>query len=276
MTFGDWFGPATSDLLRPALTALLLPPLPLLLLAVWGGWRARAGKAGGLAAVLVAVAGLWACTCAGLVEPLAGWLLDVPAPLRASALAAIAAGATQGRPAAIVVLGGGVEDHAPEWEDAATLAPRSAERLRYGVWLARRSGLPLAFSGGLGHAQSRQHDAEADVAAGIAREQYGLPLRWVEARSRDTRENAALTVPMLAGQGVRAIVLVTDGWHMPRAQALFAAEAARQSPPLAVHAAPMGLARIGLDPLLRWLPSNDAATLAREVLREVLARQSGA
>jgi hypothetical protein len=51
---------------------------------------------------------------------------------------------------AIVVLGGGRRLLAPEY-GVATLTPRSIERLRYGVWLARETGLPLAFSGGVGH-----------------------------------------------------------------------------------------------------------------------------
>ncbi|MFG5408565.1 ElyC/SanA/YdcF family protein [Piscinibacter sakaiensis] len=117
---------------------------------------------------------------------------------------------------AIVVLGGGRERLAPEYGQA-MLGADSLQRLHYGVWLARATGLPLAFSGGRGWAQL-DGEAEADLAARIAAQDYGLPLRWRENQSRDTRENARLTVALLRAEGVERILLVTHGWHMARAR----------------------------------------------------------
>jgi uncharacterized SAM-binding protein YcdF (DUF218 family) len=176
--------------------------------------------------------------------------------------------------AAIVVLGGGRESWAPEY-GASSLGSWSLERLRYGLWLSRASGLGVGFSGGVGHA-GEPGEAEAQVAARIAREEFGHPLRWVEDGSRDTRENAARTLALLRPRGVTDIVLVTQDWHMPRAQRAFEQAAAAAGMKLRVTPAPVGLApRVEL-PLLRWLPSSEGFTLMRQVVRERIGLLMGA
>ncbi len=45
---------------------------------------------------------------------------------------------------------------------------------------------------------------------------------WVETRSRNTRENAVNTVPILAEHNWDSVLLVTSAAHMPRAVATFA------------------------------------------------------
>jgi uncharacterized SAM-binding protein YcdF (DUF218 family) len=55
---------------------------------------------------------------------------------------------------------------------------------------------------------------------------------WIEDRSRSTYENALYGARILHGRGVAAIALVTDGYHMLRAQKCFR----KQS--LSVFAAP--------------------------------------
>ncbi len=167
------------------------------------------------------------------------------------------------------MLGGGVEKLAPEY-GTSNLQPYSMERLRYGVWLARQTGAPLAFSGGVGHAQ-RKSVSEAEVAARIAREEYGRPLKWIEAESRDTRENAARTVALLKPAGVDHIVLVTHWLHMPRALRAFR-EAAGSA--MRIEAAPMSLAGDTELSALSWVPSNTGFVQMRYALRE-MARPSG-
>ena len=56
--------------------------------------------------------------------------------------------------------------------------------------------------------------------------EFGRPLKFVEDDSRDTRENAARTLALLRPIGIRHIVLVTHGWHMPRALKAFETAAA--------------------------------------------------
>jgi uncharacterized SAM-binding protein YcdF (DUF218 family) len=211
----------------------------------------------------------------GFAGALQAQLLDASPALSATRLAELKsqAPAAPGKPGiAIVVLGGGAEPYAPEY-GAGSLSRDSLERLRYGLWLGRQSGWPVAFSGGLGWA-ARAGEPEADVAARIAREDFHQPLRWVENTSRDTRENAALSVVLLKNAGVTRIVLVTHGWHMQRARALFDGAAAASG--LHIEPAPMGLADSSQLPVLDWLPSSDGFRQTRLVLREWLGLRLGA
>ena len=121
------------------------------------------------------------------------------------------------------------------------------------MWLAKQTGAPIAFSGGVGWAASRRRAAEAKIAAKIAADEFDRPIKWQEADSRDTRENASNTVALLKAAGIDHIVLVTHGVHMPRARRAFA-EAA--GPAMQIEAAPMGLARQVDPPALDWIPSS--------------------
>ena len=261
---------------KPVLTALLLPPVPLLFAIVIGAWmmRPRPGASArrGMWLVMAGVLGLWLSACLGLASALQAQLLEASPALSATRLAELKSQAP-GKPGiAVVVLGGGAEPYAPEY-DSGSLSRDSLERLRYGLWLGRQSGWPVAFSGGLGWA-ARAGEPEADVAARIAREDFQQPLRWVENTSRDTRENAALSVALLKNAGVTRIVLVTHGWHMQRARALFEGAAAASG--LRIEPAPMGLAESSQLPVLDWLPSSDGFRQTRLVLREWLGWRLGA
>ena len=96
-----------------------------------------------------------------------------------------------------MVLGGGRTAGAEYHE--VSLNPLSMERLRYGVWLSRETGFPLAFSGGVG--PGFIGPSEGSIALRIARDEFRHPLRWMEDRSRDTHENALRTIEMLRDQG---------------------------------------------------------------------------
>src|SRR5690606_32234594 len=73
---------------------------------------------------------------------------------------------------AIVVLGGGVQAQAPEYGEAQP-GPHTLQRLRYGAWLARQTGKPLGFAGGIGWAAGAGAVPEGDVARRVLAE-YGL------------------------------------------------------------------------------------------------------
>ncbi|WP_157269947.1 YdcF family protein [Azohydromonas aeria] len=244
---------------KPALGTLLLPPVPALLVLLLGLlWRrTRAG----LALLVLSALLLWFGATDVVAERAREVLLQPPPAVDPAALQRLPAAR-----ATIVVLGGGREARAPEY-GGPSLTHLSLERLRYGVWLSRASGLGVGFSGGVGHA-GEPGVAEAVVAARIAREEFGHPLRWVEDGSRDTRENAARTVALLRPRGITELVVVTQDWHMPRALRAFEQAAAAQGMALRLIAAPVGLAPRVEQPLLRWLPSSEGFTLLRQVLRE--------
>ncbi len=256
---------------KPILTALLLPPVPLLLMVLFGARLLLPSRGLGWLVILISVSLLWLSACSGTGQWLSRMLLLPPAALSAQRLSELKAQAQARQPIAIVVLGGGVEPYAPEYA-LSNLHYASLERLRYGLWLGRETGLPVAFSGGVGWGQ-KDSVAEAQVAARVASQEFGRPLRWVEDTSRDTRENAANTVALLKPAGIRHVLLVTHGWHMKRSVRAFERSAAGE---LRIEAAPMGLAADGHTSALAWLPSSGGVVQVRNVLRELAGIGLGA
>ena len=251
------------------LTVMALPPVPLLLLMLFGARLMLPRRGLGWLVILTSVALLWLSTCTGSARLLSQFVLHPPDAISADRIRELK-GLPRG-PVAIVVLGGGVEPFAPEY-GVSSLQYASLERLRYGIWLGRQTGVPLAFSGGVGWGQ-RDSKPEARVAGQIAASEFGQPLKWIEEKSRDTRENAIRTVALLRQAGVRHIVLVTHGWHMPRAVRAFEDAAASE---LRIEAAPLGLAQDVDIPILAWTPSSAGQSAVRSILRETLGRLVGA
>ena len=256
--------------LKPILASLALPPLSLIVLGLLGLILVVRKKRLGLTLVTLALALLWLASCNGTAVWLARTAVPQFAPL---SLATLKASKAQ----AIVVLGGGLLPEAPEYGNAQPAA-HSASRLRYGLWLGRQTGLPLAFTGGAGWAARQapngaKADSEADVAARMALQDYGFTLRWLESQSRDTAENARLLAPMLQRDGVKRIVLVTDAWHMPRSVLAF------EQTGLLVVPGPTGYILPERSDLMEWLPSASGLLASQQVLREWLAlavaRRSG-
>jgi uncharacterized SAM-binding protein YcdF (DUF218 family) len=112
---------------------------------------------------------------------------------------------------AIVVLGAKVLDDGRPGEAL-------QRRMRTALALHRAGVAPLLVLSG-GGAASR---AEADVMCALALAE-GIPAAdlLVEARSRDTVENALECARLLADRGGGSVVLVTDRWHGLRARLLF-------------------------------------------------------
>lgn len=242
---------------KPLLTAFLMPPIAPLLIAVFGMHLVWRKKRTGLPLIGVALMTLWVLSCHGMAVVMAATTLPQFAPFSTAQF-------KTGKLQAIVILGGGLLAQAPEYGQAQPSAATAA-RLRYGVWLARQSKLPIAFSGGLGWAtDGRQPTSEAEVAARVALQDYGVKLRWTESTSRDTSGNARLLGPMLHGDNVHRIVLVTDAWHMSRAVAAF------ELAGLTVTPAATGYVLEQEYALLEWLPSAQGMVACREVLRECL------
>ena len=215
-----------------ALKYLLLPPVVNVLLILLG-LALGAGRLSGGLLIALGLASLLA-----LSTPLVSHALRQglePAPL---------AGANALRQAqAIVILGAGRDSGSAEfgWGDAPANA--SWRRLAYGAYLHRQTGLPLLVSGGRVHGE---HSAEASLMAAALREVFRGPVRWLEGRSQSTAENARYTAEMLGNDGIEHIALVSQAWHLPRAQAEFERVGLRvtaaptefaSAPPPGLHAA---------------------------------------
>lgn len=253
---------------KPLLSALLLPPVPFLLLVLAGARLMFRRRLLAWLLVLLGVAGLWLMTTSGIGKLMLNSVIKPPPVLGTPEIAEL----KRAPRTAIVVLGGGRRVLAPEY-GVASLNARSAERLRYGLWLARETQLPVAFSGGVGHA-AKPGLSEADIAARIAERDFGRPLRWLENTSRDTRENALRTVALLQPQGIETLVLVTNAEHMARALHNF--EQAAQGKKLKIVAAPMGGPASLHYESWDWLPSLRGFEMTWIALHEWLGLLAGA
>lgn len=260
--------------IKPVLTALALPPVPWLLLMMFGArllyWR----RSVAWLTLFVGAALVWLSCVTAVGEWLEKLMLHPAPALNADRIAEIKRSIGTSKKVAIVVLGGGRDARAPEY-GLSHLSDSSLARLHYGVWLSRQTGAPILFTGGVGHAEG-VGVAEAETAARIAERDYGRPLTWVEPESRDTRENASRSVAMLKPTGVTEILVVTHGWHMRRAVRAFEQESLRSDAGIRVTAAPMGLAASSETAVLRWMPSHHGFMRVRMVLREGLGLLLGA
>ena len=234
---------------KPAFTALVLPPLPFLLLVVVGARLMFKRRWLAWLLVLLGCAGVWlSCTNAAALM-LTQWLLQPPRALNAGDISEL----KRAPKTALVVMGSGRRLLAPEY-GMSNLTPRAIERLRYGLWLARETALPVAFSGGVGHG-SPPGPTEAEIAARISEREFGVKLRWLEADSRDTRESAVRSVALLRTQGIERLVLVTHGYHMPRTRKNFEVALTAPGTPMTLVQAPLGMSVYGRLQAGDWLPS---------------------
>ena len=283
--------------LKPWLTVLVLPPVPLLVLVLVGARLILPKRGLGYLVLLLGMALMWLSACAGTAMWMQNHWLTPPVPLIKGEQARLtqqgqvyAQQVTQARrlgralpppTVGIVVLGGGLVPLAPEY-GVSDLSHYSAERLRYGVWLSRQTGWPLGFSGGIGWGQKglQEGPGEAQTAARVAQQMYGVPLRWVESESADTRGNAAGSVALLAGQGVTEIVVVTEAWHMERARRAFEEAAVRwatregKAVPV-ITPGPMGYWSKDAGNVLDWMPSSSGLTNVRAACRELVGLMVG-
>jgi len=197
-------------LLINAFSALLLPPLNLLMLSMFGVLARRRWPRVGTAIALLSLAMLAILsTMAGariLIRPLEAMTPTLTAPNAAGAQA-------------IVVLGGGRRRDAPEYGGQDVPLPTVLARLRYAVRLHRQTGLPMLVTGGSPEINT---DAEAELMARVLRDDFKAPARWVEGNSDNTAQNALYSAAILRQAGVSHILLVTDAVHMPRAERVFA------------------------------------------------------
>lgn len=260
---------------KPVLAALMLPPVPFLLMVLVGARLILPRRGLGWLVILLSVAGLWFSACSGTAYWLETLVFKAPASLHRDRInelkAQVRADSKDKAPLAIVVLGAGKESFAPEYS-ISNLSAASLERLRYGLWLSRETGAPVLFSGGTGWSQN-DGAPEAEIAGRIAAQEFNRPLRWTEIESRDTRSNASGSIGLLKPAGVKHVLLVTHGWHMRRAMAAFEHASGGA---IAIEAAPMGLAQRVDTPVVDWLPTPNGFNRVHQTLREAFGRLMGA
>lgn len=253
---------------KPFLAALLLPPVPLLVLILAGARLMFRRRLLAWLMIFVGVLGIWLSCTTAVSQGLSQALLHPPGALIEREISEL----KRAPRTAIVVLGGGRRLLAPEY-GVSSLHERGIERLRYGIWLSKETALPVLFSGGIGHGAD-PGPSEAEIAARVAEREFGRPLKWTESQSRDTRENAFKSVALLQAQDIEQIVLVTHGYHMPRALDHF--QQATEGKKMRLVAAPMGLSPGGRLRISDWLPSARGFDHTRLALHEWIGRLAGA
>lgn len=129
---------------------------------------------------------------------------------------------------AIVILSAGWETAAPEY-GGDTVDKLTLERLRYGVYLHRKTGLPILVTGG---SPLIEHTPLGELMAHSLEQDFGLSAAWVETKSRNTAENANFSADILRKENLSRVLLVTHAWHMRRSVPVF------ESAGLTVTAAP--------------------------------------
>jgi uncharacterized SAM-binding protein YcdF (DUF218 family) len=236
--------------LKILLHTLLLPPAVLLLLAAAGAWLAGRSQGRprrvGWWLLWGALALMWVLSLPIVAEGLeAVTQRDPPLDLRR---------APEGQ--AIVVLGGYRErDAAPEYGGEPAVGANLLERVTYAAYLAERTGLPVLVSG------TRE---EADAMTFMLARSFHIRVRWREARSRDTFQNARFSAQLLRAAGVSRILLVTDADHEWRAANEFSAAG------LQVLPAPTGLLGTHTRDAFDFLPNSTALAHSTEALYELL------
>jgi len=238
-------------LLKKVLASLILPPTALVLIAFLGLAISSRRRRLGLWVASLALLALVALSLRPVAYVLNRSLDDSP-PISQQAL---------DRAQAIVILGGGIYPEAPEF-GGDMLNAFSLERTHYGVFLQRRSGLPILVTGGSPYGGK----AEADLMQEVIERDFRGTVKWVENGSRDTSENARYSAALLRRAHVTRIALVTHSWHMARALRYFRREG------LEVFPAPTVFAQRPNADLLDSLPSFEAFKDSNVAVREWIGR----
>lgn len=187
--------------------AIVLPPTGLLLVALLGlaiiRRHPRGGRILATAAVIALAVLSMPIVARGLVR-----LLDDSPPLDL---------ATAKSAQAIVIPGGGVRRNAVEY-GGDTLGRLTLERVRYGARLAKQTRLPVLVTGG---SVTGTTVPEAVLMKEALESEYDVKVRWVEDRSRSTRENAVYSATLLNRERVTHVILVVHSFDSTRATAEF-------------------------------------------------------
>ncbi len=116
---------------------------------------------------------------------------------------------------AIVILGAGLTHSSTMQQPNVSLS--LLERLRFGAFLQRKTGLPILVTGG----GSDTSHSEASVMKMVLEEEFGAKVDFLEEQSNSTAQNAQFSLPILKEHKLKRIFLVSNSWHLKRAEYMF-------------------------------------------------------
>lgn len=223
----------------------ILPPGGLVLLGLLGLVLLKGRPALARVCLIASIGFLWLLSTPVISDALNSWVEHYPALDLRTAVGA----------QAIVILGGGGQrEFAPEYSGPAA-EPYSLERLAYGAYLAKKTGLPVLVTG-FGVEASAMHDT--------LQRNFAVEARWVDDKARDTFQNAQDTARLLGADGVRKIILVTHASHLGRAAHEYTAAG------FTVIPAPVGMLAARESRLLGNLPDAEALLRSQMAIYEML------
>ncbi|MGV0999625.1 MAG: YdcF family protein [Fluviibacter sp.] len=163
---------------------------------------------------------------------------------------------------AIVILGGGKNNNAPEYGGIDTINKWTLERLRYGAHLQQQTGKPILVTGGSPFGGR----PEADAMAEALKQDFHAKKIWIEDESKDTAENASYSAAVLKRHGIQRVAIISQAWHLPRAIKLFEQQG------LTVYTAPTGYSTEEKQIVTKWLPNAHCLDKSSMALKEYLGR----
>jgi uncharacterized SAM-binding protein YcdF (DUF218 family) len=183
--------------LKTLLKDLILPPAGLLLLALLGFALLKVRPLLARICLIAGLASLWLLSTPIVSDALTGLVERYP-PLDFRQAASAQA---------IVILGGGGQRAvAPEYGGPAA-EPFMLERLSYGAYIAKKTGLPVLVTG---------FSLEARAMHDSLQRNFGMETRWIDDQAYDTFQNARNSARILTAESVRRIILVTSATHLRR------------------------------------------------------------
>ena len=229
-------------MIKALLELLLLPPTNLIVFALAGLVIASVWPRIGRAMTAVSMIGLLLLSLHAVTTPmLAALELNLPTTPPAGA-----------PPGAIIILSGDSLG-SPSVPNGYTVGSMTLTRLRTGVQLHRRTGLPILVSGG---PLPRHAPPLADLMTQSLKDDFRVDVKWQEQKSRDTWENARFSAAILLPEGITSVYVVTHAWHMRRALQSF------EGTGLTVTAAPTPVLRMMNLYLSDFLPTVGSWTTA--------------
>jgi uncharacterized SAM-binding protein YcdF (DUF218 family) len=232
--------------LKTLLKDLVLPPAGPILLALLGLALLKVRPRLARACLIAGVVSLWLLSTP-IVSDVLTRLVELYPPLDLQ---------RAGNAQAIVILGGGGQRAlAPEYAGGPAAEPLLLERLSYGAYIAKKTGLPVLVTGFSIEARA-MHDT-------LARN-FGLETRWVDDQAYDTFQNARNSARILNAEGVRRIVLVTRATHMRRSVQEFADAGFEVVP------APVGILTRRDFGVLRYVPNPEALLRSHMAIYELI------
>ncbi len=239
-------------LLKKIVSALILPPTSLILLAFAGLCLTRKHPKTGQTLTVLSLTTMLIFSLPVTGNALLQSLETAP-PISEAQLRDIQA---------IVILGGGKNNEAPEFDNQDTVNRWTLQRLRYGAYLQQQTGKPILVTGGAPFGGR----PEADTMAETLKRDFHAKDIWIEDQSKDTAENASLSATILKEHGIQRIAIISQAWHLPRAIQLFEQQG------LMVYPAPTGYTTNEKQLIAEWLPNASALDKSSMALKEYLGR----